>query len=630
MINKLRFYCQKVLPLVYDDSLSYYEVLCKTIKILNDVVENVNNIPTIIEELVSEEYLKDILANILNELRSEIVNSNDYNSATTTKDREIGELVWRNNKIYKVVRHMNIGDSYIDYPPNPNIVHTTIEDLLNAITTKVDNNETKVNNLITNLNDMKIANVKDYGAKGDGNTDDTNAFNLAINDINNGLKNILFIPFGNFIISSPLNVITASNIKIKGSGQGISVLSITNNLLVLSNTVFTISNDTISNIEIYDFSVNGLNNSSVNFKLFEFHNTHNLFVHDLFLNGVGTFATLGSQNDNGAIWTTFNNITGNVIHQFIIVNGQFNGINIYDCQINSEIEYSGNTVIVLPNISSLDTMYIDNCLFQRFNYGIIATPNEGCVIQNIYCNNTDFDGIEYQSVALRTDNGGIITRIYFRDTWFTSLKSHCVSVSAINGNASVIDFNNCDCSYSYEQFIIASGQHLTDLSIENCDINGYNKNTNNVFPGIEIGDSVSQFYITNNIISWAESALQSEQIGIRIGTNCSNYKVQGNVLNQNLSEPLINNSIADKLSLIKDNLGYNPVGYSEITVPLSDVNYTHNIATPGTYYLTNGTILNLNINGIDIGAVVTSWVLNPGDTMRITYNDTIVLRRFIN
>lgn len=28
-INNFRFWCQKVLPLVYDDSLSYYEVLCK-------------------------------------------------------------------------------------------------------------------------------------------------------------------------------------------------------------------------------------------------------------------------------------------------------------------------------------------------------------------------------------------------------------------------------------------------------------------------------------------------------------------------------------------------------------------------------------------------------------------------
>lgn len=34
-----RYWCCKVLPLVYEDSLSYYEVLCKVVKYINDLVE---------------------------------------------------------------------------------------------------------------------------------------------------------------------------------------------------------------------------------------------------------------------------------------------------------------------------------------------------------------------------------------------------------------------------------------------------------------------------------------------------------------------------------------------------------------------------------------------------------------
>lgn len=33
-------YCQKVLPLVYDESLSYYEVLCKVLKYIDDMIDN--------------------------------------------------------------------------------------------------------------------------------------------------------------------------------------------------------------------------------------------------------------------------------------------------------------------------------------------------------------------------------------------------------------------------------------------------------------------------------------------------------------------------------------------------------------------------------------------------------------
>lgn len=44
MIDKLKYWCNKILPLVYDDSLSYYEVLCKTSTKLNEVIESTNGL----------------------------------------------------------------------------------------------------------------------------------------------------------------------------------------------------------------------------------------------------------------------------------------------------------------------------------------------------------------------------------------------------------------------------------------------------------------------------------------------------------------------------------------------------------------------------------------------------------
>lgn len=46
-----KFWCQKVLPLVYDDSLSYYEVLNKMVVYLNQVIDNINADIDNIEEL---------------------------------------------------------------------------------------------------------------------------------------------------------------------------------------------------------------------------------------------------------------------------------------------------------------------------------------------------------------------------------------------------------------------------------------------------------------------------------------------------------------------------------------------------------------------------------------------------
>lgn len=45
-LQPFRYWCQKVLPLVYDDSLSYYELLCKVVTYLNNMGEDVNTLIT--------------------------------------------------------------------------------------------------------------------------------------------------------------------------------------------------------------------------------------------------------------------------------------------------------------------------------------------------------------------------------------------------------------------------------------------------------------------------------------------------------------------------------------------------------------------------------------------------------
>ena len=43
-LSPFRYWCQKILPLVYDDSLSYYELLCKVVDYLNKTMEDVETL----------------------------------------------------------------------------------------------------------------------------------------------------------------------------------------------------------------------------------------------------------------------------------------------------------------------------------------------------------------------------------------------------------------------------------------------------------------------------------------------------------------------------------------------------------------------------------------------------------
>ena len=78
----VRFWCFKVLPLVYDDSLSYYEVLCKVVDKLNEMIDSmgelndtVKSIQTVIAQIqkwiddfdtsYAEQIIKDYLATMI-------------------------------------------------------------------------------------------------------------------------------------------------------------------------------------------------------------------------------------------------------------------------------------------------------------------------------------------------------------------------------------------------------------------------------------------------------------------------------------------------------------------------------------------------------------------------------------
>ena len=85
--NKLepfKFWCQKVLPNVYDDSLSYYEYLCKLNEYLNEVIEQINTLTDNMEDyeedltatwLETKEYIDNYFDNL--DVQQEINNKLD-------------------------------------------------------------------------------------------------------------------------------------------------------------------------------------------------------------------------------------------------------------------------------------------------------------------------------------------------------------------------------------------------------------------------------------------------------------------------------------------------------------------------------------------------------------------------
>lgn len=76
-LKHFKFWCQKVLPLVYDNSLSYYEVLCKVVKYINDLIDSDKEIIDNLEALqhdmaIVKEWINNFDANAYNIIAKEI------------------------------------------------------------------------------------------------------------------------------------------------------------------------------------------------------------------------------------------------------------------------------------------------------------------------------------------------------------------------------------------------------------------------------------------------------------------------------------------------------------------------------------------------------------------------------
>lgn len=116
-IGYLRYWCQKILPLVYDNSLSYYELLCKIERKLNEVIKNINEIPEYIDQAIderlSDEHITELIGALIREIENAISANNEEERTNSQNDYAVGEVLWWNNKFYRVIQKIDATDMLV-------------------------------------------------------------------------------------------------------------------------------------------------------------------------------------------------------------------------------------------------------------------------------------------------------------------------------------------------------------------------------------------------------------------------------------------------------------------------------------------------------------------------------------
>ena len=168
-IPYLRFWCQKVLPAVYDQSLSYYEVLCKLAAFLNKMLEELEKMQDNIDAL--HKAYKDLQ----DWVNAEIAR---FEAHMEQHFEDLTQELWNRFEEYK------------------NNTNTTLQQWFNDYATNTTNNlNKKFNDFVTNANTRidQMFNTYTSSTSNEFNTwknDFTNQYNQWKDEVNGQISNI--------------------------------------------------------------------------------------------------------------------------------------------------------------------------------------------------------------------------------------------------------------------------------------------------------------------------------------------------------------------------------------------------------------------------------------------------------
>lgn len=207
-LKPFKFWCQKVLPLVYDDSLSYYELLCKVVDYLNKTMQNVETLHSDVTNL-NKDYEK---------LQSYV---NNYFSSLDVQEeinKKLDDMA-DSGELYEILSRFGFG----------------------------------------------IVNVLNLGVKNDGTNPEENA--RILNDATT--KYDLYFPYGTYSISGTFNVV--KNIIGFGSARNarMSVATIKATTSVSQSAIKVSSSAYITGIDVDLNNISGLHGIYINHEYYD-------------------------------------------------------------------------------------------------------------------------------------------------------------------------------------------------------------------------------------------------------------------------------------------------------------------------------------------------------------------------
>lgn len=410
-----------------------------------------------------------------------------------------------------------------------------------------------------------VVNVKDFGAIGDGVTDDTAAIQAAINSLSTG-GTVLF-PCGVYKTSSAINV-SIAGIIIAGENRSKTIIrttSATANVIVLDA-----GNVGISNLRI-EHAVTRTAGSSISITTSA--SKIDVYQVDIVSPFIGisipniAIAKFESIDINGAVATT---------GKSIVVTGGF-AISFVDCIFRNDPASRPESHIQIQHVEDIIFSKCQ-CISGGINMNVI--PGSGQAIGLLWCNDSQFDDAATASIRLAPATGGQVNEVTINSPWINGATNDVLATTAGGGTISSLQVSN--------SLLVGAGEGITSSGASNLILNG------NKIGGHTTAISLSNTsgaVITGNVIG-SHGLYSGNTLAIFLGGTTSNVIVSNNDLRSNVTG-ITDSSANPETNVFHFNSG---VGGSitPFTIPSTDwgIDFSKRsgftIAAAGTYQLGTG------------------------------------------
>jgi Pectate lyase superfamily protein len=410
------------------------------------------------------------------------------------------------------------------------------------------------------LNITTSISVKQFGAHGDGVTDDTPFFNACIAAVSD-----IYIPTGTFNISK-LNTITTNGMKITGAGQEVTFITGTSGT---SGAMFVFGTGTGLT---FGFEISGISfQSSVSNSacyVFSLLSAFNVFIHNCSsINGFFGFA-----NIVGGSTITLTDVYSALITpttgRFISITGNFINVNLVRFVTDGG-----------PGTQPFAGMYVEDgqgitltdCEFNHSGNGAYFNCATGKYCQFIFAVNVTFDTCSANGMYVN-NNGGINQGFWFSNCWWGTNTQNGIYVL---GNLDGLQLGDCKVANNYGNGILfGSGQ--SDFQVTGGLISGNGLSGGS--PGINFGNSLTFNNVTLSgvQIGQADGFGNSQTYGLSgSGTTITNLIITGcNLVNNNTgainfpAASLSPRNVTGNLGLVDQNAGVTVItnGNGSVTV----------------------------------------------------------------